>query len=223
MALNGVGFWGLAGMIPPPDPTWSADQVVAFYAANTAGIRAGLVVSMLSAALGFLFPVVITMQLRRIHDRWSAMSIAQLVTGVTVTPVFVVPMFAMAAAAYRPLERDPLDVQLLNDVGWLLFVGYAGPAMVQAACIAVAVFQDRRVEPVFPRWVGYYNVWTAIGFAPGALDLCFNSGPFAWNGVFAFWIPLFVVVSWYAVMTYAVLRAIRQQAAATADRPLAAA
>lgn len=176
---------------------------------------------MLSAALGFFVPVVITIQLRRIHDRWSAMSIAQLVTGVTVTPVFVLPMFAMCVAAYRPEDRDPRDVQLMNDLGWLAFVGYAGPAIFQAIAIAVAIFRDDRETPVFPRWVAYFNVWTAIGFAPGALDVCFHDGTFAWNGVFAFWIPLGVVCSWYAVMTYALLGAIRRQEQEESGRDLA--
>jgi hypothetical protein len=45
----------------------------------------------------------------------------------------------------------------------------------------------------------------------GVLAQLFNSGPFAWNGLFTFWIPLTVFVAWFFVIAYTMLRAISAQ------------
>jgi uncharacterized protein (DUF983 family) len=46
---------------------------------------------------------------------------------------------------------------------------------------------------------------------PGVMCLLFKTGPFAWNGLFVFWIPLAVFGSWFVVMSLLLLRAIKNQ------------
>jgi hypothetical protein len=53
----------------------------------------------------------------------------------------------------------------------------------------------------------------AVLFIPGGLLTFFKTGPFAWSGVFVYWVPLVVFFSWYLVM-FVVLR----QAAIKAGR-----
>jgi len=211
MVVFGIGFWGVARLIPPPVPGASATELAHYLAEHATRIRIGLVIAMLGAALGFAFPVAILLQLRRIEGPSAPLGYIQLVTGLLTPVLFILPMFAMAAAAYRPEARPPAITQALNDLGWLMLVGFGGPAILQSIVIALAVFGDRRAEPVFARWVGYFNVWAALLFLPGLLVICFQSGPFAWNGVFAFWVPLTVFSAWYVVMTVALLRAVDQE------------
>jgi hypothetical protein len=40
---------------------------------------------------------------------------------------------------------------------------------------------------------------------PGGLLTFFKKGPFAWSGVFVYWVPLVVFLGWYLVM-FAMLR-----------------
>ena len=40
-----LGFWVLAGFIPPPSPHENAQQIVSLYHSNTTGIRLGLLVT----------------------------------------------------------------------------------------------------------------------------------------------------------------------------------
>jgi hypothetical protein len=212
MVLFGVGFVGIAGLVPPPAPSTSAAALAQFYADNQTRIRLGLVVSMLGAALSFAFPVPIMMQLRRIRGG-TALGYTQLVAGMVNPLLFVFPMFAMAAAAYRPDSRSPEITQALNDLGWLALVGFGGPAIVQTVVIAIAILSDHEEHPVFARWVGYFNVWCALLFVPGLLVIVFHSGPFAWNGMFAFWVPLTVFSGWFVVMAVVLFRAIKEEAA----------
>jgi hypothetical protein len=74
--------------------------------------------------------------------------------------------------------------------------------------------------PVFPRWVGYFNVWTAILFLPGPLCVFFRTGPLAWDGLFTWWIPFVLFAAWMVVMLVMIAQAIRtddSRSAAEAD------
>jgi hypothetical protein len=102
-------------------------------------------------------------------------------------------------------------VQLLNDIGWLFFVGaiFSGPPWPIA--VGATILRDRRAEPIFPRWSGYYNIWVGILFIPGAICVFFQSGPFAWNGIFAFWLVIVAFATWVLVQSALMLRAIENQ------------
>jgi hypothetical protein len=204
-----LGFWVLAGFIPPPSPHESAQQIVALYKSNTTGIRLGLVVTMMGAAVMGPFVAVISEQLKRIEGRVWPLAKAQLGLGSIVILLFIIPNMLMEAAAFRP-DRDPNIILALNDAAWLPFVGAAMPTIVQLLVIALAIFQDRE-QKVFPRWLGYFNVWVAVLFVPTFLIYFFKHGPFAWNGLLAFWMALVIFCAWFVIMFVALLRAIRGQ------------
>jgi hypothetical protein len=56
-------------------------------------------------------------------------------------------------------------------------------------------------------------------FVPAALIPFFKTGPFAWNGVLSFWLPVGLFVVWLFVMVLAVTQSIRSQYAVTAGTP----
>jgi hypothetical protein len=49
---------------------------------------------------------------------------------------------------------------------------------------------------------------------PGGAVMVFNDGPLAWNGVFAFWIPLVAFSVWMIAVTVVMLQSIGAQQAA---------
>ena len=99
---------------------------------------------------------------------------------------------------------------VLNDFAWLLLIMTLSPFFVQLMTVGLAIISDNSATPVFARWVGYFNIWVAILFIPGALITFFKTGPFAWNGLLAFWLPLAVFFAWYLVMFPALIKAIMQ-------------
>jgi hypothetical protein len=80
---------------------------------------------------------------------------------------------------------------------------------------------DARTVPVYPRWVGYFNIWIALLFIPGAFAFILKTGPFAWNGLLSFWLASGAFFSWLIVMTPLTLKAIDRSDAA--DEPHSAA
>lgn len=206
-----IGFLFVAGLVPPPSPNLGASEVARFYTEHQTRIQIGLIISMIGSGLAFPWAAVISVQMRRIEGRRSPLAATQLTAGGVLCLLLVFPMFALSAAAYRPADRSPEITQALNDLGWLPLVGFVAPPVVQVIAIALAVFSDKSAEPVFPRWVGYFSLWCAVLLTPGILVIVFHTGPFAWNGIFAFWLPLTVLGTWFFVMTVPLLQAIKQQ------------
>jgi hypothetical protein len=210
----GVFFAGLliAGWFPPPSPHDNALQVAHMYQTHTDRIRIAALVIALAGALTAPSVAVISTQMKRIEGPSGPLSQIQLGCGVLGVLLFTIPTFFWQAAAYDP-HRSPEITQALHVAGWLPFIAAIFPAIMQNLSIAGAVFTDKRANPVFPRWLGYANIWIATLFLPSGMVLFFHHGPFSWNGIFTFWLAATVFGIWFIAMIVCMLKAIAQQEA----------
>jgi hypothetical protein len=208
----GVFFAGLliAGWFPPPSPHDNALQVAHMYQTHTDRIRIAALIIALAGALTAPYVAVISTQMKRIEGPSGPLSQIQLGCGVLGVLLFTIPTFFWQAAAYDP-HRSPQITQALHVAGWLPLIAAIFPAIVQNFSIAGAIFTDKRANPVFPRWLGYANIWIATLFLPSGLVLFFHHGPFAWNGIFTFWLAATVFGIWFVLMMICMLKAIAQQ------------
>ena len=213
VALFTLGWIIVAGLVPAPSPSFDAAAIAAFYGANTGTIRFGLLLAMISASLTIPWVAVLGIQLRRTERDFPVLTATQLVAGAVTVVFLTVPVMIWTVAAFRP-ERTPELIQLMSDFGWIMLIMTFPPFFVQLVAVGLAIVSDNHERPVFARWLGYFNIWVAILFLPGGLITFFKSGPFAWNGLLAFWLPLTVFFLWYIVMFFALIKAIRQPATA---------
>jgi hypothetical protein len=204
------GFAFLAEFIQPLHPGDSAEEIAREYQSGTDGIRAGLLLTMVGATLTGPWVAAITTQLKRIEGRYSPLAYTQLGLGMGGILLFIIPVMNMQTAAFRP-DRDPDLILLANDLGWIPFVGVWSMAAVQNLAIAIAIFQDSD-QKVFPRWVGYFNLWIVTLFTPGSLLYFFKDGPFAWDGLLSWWVVVVAFCAWFVVMFFAMRKAIKGQA-----------
>src|SRR5690606_7195551 len=107
--------------IPPSNPAASAEQIVALYAGNTAGIRVGMVISMLGSALLVPYAVAISGQLKRI-DGAKALADTQMVSCALLSLEFITPIAVWMAVSYRFDDRAADTTRALHDLGWILFM-----------------------------------------------------------------------------------------------------
>lgn len=213
------GGWGLmGGLIPLIPPANTAEQVAAVYAHNADLHRVGLILGMIGVFLTIPFFLAISMQMRRGEPRVPILAILQFASGIIVTVVLMIPMLLFVGAAFRP-ERPAELTMLVNDLSYVMLILPWPPILGQLGAIALAVLNDRRPRPVFPRWVAYYSIWVAVLLLPASLIVFFKTGVFAWTGLVGFWIPAAVFGTWYLVMTWLVLKAVRAEA--EEDRALA--
>jgi hypothetical protein len=205
-----IGFWALAGFVPPASPTTGAQEIARLFDDHRLLIRVGLFICTTCSALLGMWYAVISVQLRRIEGPHAPLALAQAISAAVTMVVFIFPMLIWQAAAYRP-ERSAETIQMLNDLAWFQFLGIVSTGMVQNIVIAWAILTDARPRPVFPRWAGYFNIWMALGFTGGGLIPLFKSGPLAWNGIIGWWAVLVSFTLWCLTMSVLLIRAVKSQ------------
>ena len=207
MAISGAAFVLLLfpamlmiGLLPPISPMRNANEIARFWSTNTGLKRLGLVLLLAASGLQAPFGALIAVRIRQMEGgRFSALAYTELVGVGLAVMAIIIPTFAFAAASYRP-ERNPEITQALNDLGWLPFIMNWPPAVIQSLAIGFAIFGAR--NQVWPRWLGYFNVWCAFIFCAGGLAVLFKNGVFAWNGLLAFWLAAVFFGTWFLIMTW---------------------
>ncbi|MCV7412559.1 hypothetical protein AWC05_18235 [Mycobacterium florentinum] len=217
------GGWGLmGGFIPLIPPSYQAEQVAAAYGESVSVHRLGTLLALIGIFLTIPFFFAISMQIRRTELRVPSLAILQFASGIIVTVVLIIPMLLFIGGLFRP-ERPPELTKLVNDLSYVMLILPWPPIFGQLGALIVAIFHDRSAAPVFPRWLGFFNLWVALLLLPASMIIFFKTGPFAWTGVIGFWIPAAVFGVWYIVMTIVLLRAIRDEAASDAGAARSAA
>jgi hypothetical protein len=207
MAISGAAFVLLLfpamimiGLLPPISPMRNANEIAHFWSTNTGLKRLGLVVMLAASGLQAPFGALIAVRIRQMEGgRYSALAYAELVGVGLAVMAIIMPVFAFAAASYRP-ERDPQITQALNDLGWLPFVMNWPAATIQCLAIGFAIFGA--THEIWPRWLGYFNLWCGFIFAAGGLVVLFKDGVFAWNGLLAFWMVAVFFGLWFLIMAW---------------------
>jgi hypothetical protein len=207
MALSGAAFVLLLfpamimiGLLPPISPMRTANEIAEFWSTNTGLKRLGLVVMLAASGLQAPFGALIAVRIRQMEGgRYSALAYAELIGVGLAVMAIIMPVFFFAAASYRP-ERDPQITQALNDLGWLPFIMNWPPAVIQALAIGFGILGA--THEIWPRWLGYFNVWCGFIFLAGGLAVLFKNGVFAWNGLLAFWLAAVVFGLWFLIMSW---------------------
>lgn len=216
LALFLIGFWFVAGFVPPPSPAASTADVVRMYTEHATSIRIGMMVATLGAVLTLPWQAAVATRMRRIEGRPYPLTIIWVLASGLFCLEFVYPLMFWMVAAYRP-EVGPETTQRLNDLAWISLLGVVGTAVAQAFALGTAVVRDTSPRPVYPRWYGYFCFWAALLFLPATLIIFFRSGPFAWNGVISWWMVLSVFAGWIVVTTALSVRACDEDAEPPAD------
>src|SRR5262249_42527828 len=122
-------------------------------------------------------------------------------------------------ATFRPGELDPQVTLTLHDLGWVSMLWAWPPSSPFNVVFAIAILPDKSVPTVLPRWVGYMSLWCAMIFCPAGAIIFFKSGPLAYNGALALYIPLGIFFVWMCGFTAGVVQAMRRDERMAAQPP----
>jgi hypothetical protein len=210
--------WALIAdfLFPPHKPSAPAEVIVAIFQENTTRIRIGMLFIMLAALFMVPFTAAIVQTLSRAEGGTGMLSWIGLLGGVGNMVLTFYPATWWLVAAYRP-DRGAGFIYLLNDIAWLQFIGGVTMFLALPLAFGVAGLVDHRPDAIVPRWAGYLNIWVCILIIPDQLLFFFQTGPFAWNGIFGLWLPLVGFFGWFAATVYLTRRAAPQPAAALAS------
>ena len=210
-----VFFLGLfvAGMLPPPAPTLSPEALVAHFAQNPFGTKLGMIMGMAGATLFAPWSAVLFIQARRAEGGEPIASYVVLGAGLVNCVAFIIPFNFWAPALYRP-DNAPELVRMFHDMGWLEFWMLLYPYVLQTIAVAYVGLNYKGQGPnPFPRRFCFLSLWTALLVMPAGLVIFFFTGPFAWNGIFVFYLPCIVFCIYYIYAFIVVYKAIKNQQA----------
>lgn len=211
MVLFSVAMFVAVPLIPPMPPTMAGPEVAQFFKEHSIGLRVASALMMYGCAFGWVWSACVALWTSRMEGSMPVLSVAQIPCGVFSFGGTYFTCIAWVSASFRPNHSEEV-VHLMSDQGWLWIVMMGSCAVIQMIFIGLAVLGDKSAEPIFPRWVGYFNIWVGVMQTPGVMVAFFHTGPFAWNGVFAFWMPFIAFSIWVFVNTWALLRAIKRDA-----------
>lgn len=203
-----AGFGLTAGFaIPLHLPGATANEIAAIFQTDGTRIRIGMLMTMLTAMIVMPFSAVVSQFLARIEGGAGVLTYSALLASTGLMVLTFYPAIFWLVAAYRP-DRAADIIYLMNDLAWLQFIGGVTIFLPLPICTAIAAFCDSSSHPVFPRWSGYLSIWCVLAILPDQLIFFFHTGPFAWNGLFGFWIPAAVFGAWFPVTSYLLRNAI---------------
>jgi hypothetical protein len=196
-----VGWVGFVHWVPPLSPAETAEETAARYRDRTDSLRFGFLLVFLGQIAFPLFGAAIAAQTRRISQAPPALSYAQLAAVGCANMAMVGPLIVFFVAAFRP-DRAPETTQLLNDFAWVSFMVAFPPFVAWAWTIGLAILFDTTEAPVYPRWSGYVCLFVGLVQMPAGALVFSTHGAFAWNGLFAFWLPAPFFFAWILMMTW---------------------
>jgi hypothetical protein len=207
-SVLGLFFWAiLARFLPPPHQSWDADRVKEFFS-DQPRVLIGIVGYCFIAPLWTLMSIALARIMSRIEGRDGILHQIEFFGGIGTTFVTLFSGVAWMVAAYQPQTRSAESIKLFSDFGWLIFNMTVMLTFVQYASFGICVFLDHRDEPLLPRWLGYLSFMVAASFLPICLMPFFPNSPFAWNGLWTYWIGLGLFFAWVPFALTAAFKAV---------------
>jgi len=207
--IMGVLYFTITQMMPPPNADKTQAEVVEFLVSYGPGIRFGFGFMMVSLAFlvwanGLIAWLIMRMSVPYAKAWGYAYMVAMCGGGFTGA---YMSGFTLSLAAMRP-DRDPELSQLLYDITYLSFDGTMGFFLFGSLIWTVVILTDK--SRIFPKWFGYTCIWNFTTEFLVSTAMIVQDGPFAWDGVIAFYIDTVVYIFWQIIYAVVLFQAIRR-------------
>jgi hypothetical protein len=203
-----AAFFLFPGFVPPMSPKASPAEVAAFYSDHTARVQYSMILFNWFCVALIPILMLIVERMRLMAHRTPVLRYCVIGVAGAAPIAFLTATVFWLIAAFRP-ERSPEVTQMCNDLAWITFT--CGVPFLIALCLflAIAISFDAQDDPVFPRWVSYFNVAIAAALVPACFAGFTLSGAFAWNGFLSFWVRNVAISLWIVVMAIMLSKAMR--------------
>ncbi|MDT4839725.1 hypothetical protein FQZ97_735220 [compost metagenome] len=199
------------GFVPPPSPNLSAEEIARIFIARRDDILLGSLVQCIFWSLWTVWAIAITMFIRKMEGSMPVLTYASIAyIGGGYVFFLLIPM-TWSAIAFRAETLDPAIIQIMNDWVWFDWLFTWPPFAIWMFIIGAAILYDHNVPTIYPRWVGYFNLWCGVLIFPAGMIGFFKTGPFAYDGIISFWEAVVVFFGWILVMTITTFTAINNE------------
>ena len=207
-----AAFLLFPGFVHPVSPRASAGEVAEFYRQDLSRIRYSMILFNWFGVAMIPLVLLIAERMRAMAHRTSVLRYCVIGVAGGAPIVFLTSTVFWLLAAFRP-DRSPDLTLLTNDLAWITFTCAVPFLIALFLFLALAIAWDAQTQPVFPRWVAWFNVAVAVLVTPAAFAGLTKSGVFAWDGVISFWVKNVAFVLWVVVMAVVLRPALRREIA----------
>lgn len=174
-------------------------QVAAFYSAHASRVRYSMILFNWFCVALIPILMLIVERMRGMAHRTPILRYCVIGVAGAAPIAFLTSTVFWLLAAFRP-DRAPDLTQLYNDLAWITFTCGVPFLVSLFLFLAAAIYLDEQKDPVFPRWVGHFNLVVAVVIVPAGFAALTMSGPVAWNGFLSFWVKNIAIAVWLIVM-----------------------
>jgi hypothetical protein len=210
MLLLGAGGFGLTGWLPPPAPSLGADRIAAMLNPDNIPLRIGVSLLAVGSPVFILFCSTIAHQMRRMEGTRPVYAGTMLACTAIASAMVLLPAYLWLAVSYRA-DLPPVVIQVGSDLAFFLLIAAFPPLVMALLLIAITILSAPEDRRVYPRWVGYANIWVAIAQLPGLVTPFVKTGPFTYAGLFGFWLIVSCFGFWSIIMWWQTLQAINRE------------
>lgn len=199
------------GFVPGISPNLSAEETAQIFVERKTDILIGSLIQCIFWSFWTTWAIAITMFIRKMEGSMPVLTFASIAYIGGGYVFFLLIPVTWTAIAFRAETLDPGVIQVMNDWVWFNWLFTWPPFAIWMFIIAAAVLYDRSEPRVFPRWVGYFNIWCGLLIFPAGMIGFFKTGPFAYDGLISFWEAVVVFFGWIMVMSVITFRAITEE------------
>ncbi|MGQ3055654.1 MAG: hypothetical protein ACT6T0_00470 [Nevskia sp.] len=212
-ALTVVGWLGIGHFYAPFPADGGLDATKQWF---TETHRWGTIIgcTIFYIAAGLLTPgsIQFGIMLSKIEGRFPLWSITAGVCGIFISLIIFFNCCAWIVAAYRP-EFGSDVIQAWYDWSWFAFLlGWIYLA-IEMIATGIVELQDTRAVPMIPRWFTWLTFAGAASLVTAAGPAFFKSGPFAYHGLFGFYLPMAVWGTYLIGTTWFMYQELAREAA----------
>lgn len=209
-----IGFffmWGLlASNFPPMAASTSAEGMWQHYKDLQFEIMLGMSVCIVLGSCYMTFGIAVSRVMRRIEGPEGMLSNMEMM-GATITyaPILVACGIWLTGALQVDV-LSPVAIQTMYYLGWMIIdIAYMVTSW-QIIAVSLVFLRDKREKKLVPSWVCWWGFVTVASFFPVSLIPFFKEGPFAFHGMFNFWIAFPTWYIWIVSLSFFIIKAVNR-------------
>jgi hypothetical protein len=194
--LIALGWLGIAHFWLPAPADLGAEATKAFFVVtHRDGMLLGNSILIVACAFLVVGSIQFGLILAELEGERPLWSITTAVSGILIALIVFLNAGFWIGAAYRPDAHADVIVAL-NDVAWLGFLlGWVFLSL-QMIATAIVALGEESAEPMIPRAVSRASLIGAVLLVCAGGPAFTQSGPFAYHGALAFYLPMAIWGLW---------------------------
>ncbi len=205
--LTLIGWFGISQGLFPAHADLSPAETASYFNAHAFGIELGCSIWIIGCCFLGIWTAQLSAMMARMEGPMPVWAIVQGLAGGGIVVLVMLSCCLWINAAYRG-GANPDVIVSSNDSAWLAILLTWPILSLQMIAAAVVMLQDRRATKMIPRWLSLASIVGAIALVTAGVPAFTKHGPFAYHGLFGYFMPMVIWGLWFDTHSWFMARAL---------------